>query len=479
MKGSEKNRIDALVEWAQQNGAKLHPLVEVYHDDVTKFSLRVKPSATHGLDPGFVAVSCPLSTTISYLNALIDGPITLDLLPSTYDPEAAAFPPCFMASIPPHVIGRFFLINEYLKGADSFWAPYIATLPQPEHISSWMLPAFWPEDDLDFLEGTNAYVAVGEIQANVKREFKQARKVLKEDDFPNWQDYTRLLYNWAFSIFTSRSFRPSLMVSQSAQGQALRILPPGCEIDDFSILQPLFDIGNHSMTSKYSWKTDSDPPHSSCQLICEDAYRPGDQVYNNYGRKTNSELLLAYGFILPETEELHNDYVHMRKREQDAASSSSADKPKDFLISLRPFDHPSSMAGRSRPGVQSLSQLHRLSFFVHFEPSLIWDLAGALSTPEEDQALETPVAHAPGGSVGLTDLHPGLCELVERIKLMLSAKLRYDYQQLEETDIIEDDGEDGNNATAAQPKNRNQQLALEYRGQCKKVLLAAMQALDN
>ncbi|KAK0729467.1 hypothetical protein B0H67DRAFT_638080 [Lasiosphaeris hirsuta] len=473
MKASDKKRIDALVEWARQNGAELHPLIEVYHDDVTKLSLRVKPSATYVLDPGFVAVTCPLPTTISYLNALIDGPITLDLLPSTHDPDAAAFPPRFMASIPPHVIGRFFLISEYLKGADSFWAPYIASLPQPEHFSSWTPPPFWPEDDLDFLEGTNAYVAIGDIQAGVKREFKQARKLLKEDSFPNWQDYTRLLYNWAFSIFASRSFRPSLMVSPSAQEQALRILPPGCGIDDFSILQPLFDIGNHSMTSKYSWKTDADPARPSCQLVCEDAYRPGDQVFNNYGRKTNSELLLSYSFILPETDGLHNDYVHMRKREQDVAGSSPPDKPTDFLISLRPFDHPSSLLARLRPGMQSPSQLHRLPLFAHFEPSLIWDLAGALSTPEEERALGLPIAHAPTGSIGLADIHPGLGELVERIKVVLSAKLRHDYQQLEETDIVEDDG------TAAQPRNGNQQLALEYRGQCKKVLLAAMQALDR
>jgi hypothetical protein len=373
-----------------------------------------------------------------------------------------------MTSIPPHVIGRFFLIKEYLKGNDSRWWPYIATLPQPEHVNSWALPAFWPEEDIDYLEGTNAHVAIEEIQANVKREFKQARKVLKEDGFRDWQDYTQMLYKWAFCLFTSRSFRPSLMLSKSAKEHVSGLLPAGCEIDDFSILQPLFDIGNHSMTSQYTWDVTSNP--NSCQLICQDTYRPGDQVYNNYGLKTNSELLLAYGFILPETEALHNDYVHVRKRQQ-ADDDASNEKPKDFLISLRPISHPSSLAGRARLSSSPGNHLSTLPRFSHFEPALVDDLASVMAAPEEKQALDQWLS-------GDEKAQPSeVTQLIARITGALAGKLQYDYQRLMEAEFEGD--EEGAESRLSEPTNRNQQLAVDYRRQCEKVLLAALEKLTE
>ncbi|KAK5662446.1 hypothetical protein OQA88_8357 [Cercophora sp. LCS_1] len=466
MKEADQKRIEKLIAWAQHHGAELHPSLEVYHDDITKFSLRVRPSVTAELEPGFVAVTCPLSITLSYLNALVDGPL---LLPPSSTQHTPAFPARFMTSSPPHVTGRFFLMQQYLKGADSFWSPYISTLPKPELVNSWALPAFWPEDDIAFLEGTNASVAIGEIQENVKREFKQARKVLKEESFPGWQDYSRLLYNWAFCIFTSRSFRPSLITSPSSSKGIKDILPPSCGIDDFSILQPLFDIANHSMTARYAWDLASNP--NACGLICKDVYPAGGQIYNNYGMKSNSELLLGYGFILPETGDLHNDYVHVRKRQTD----SETGKPKDFLISLRPINHPSSLAGRSRPAAPGPCQLHLLPQFSHFEPSLIYDLAWAVSSPEEQQALQE-FAVSDGSQA--PSVPAELQELIERIEYGLSAKLMQDYQRLQESEPTEEDGTE-DEASPAQASNRNQKLALDYRTQCEKVLVTALQALGN
>jgi hypothetical protein len=458
MKESDQQRFHTLVGWSQAHGAALHPSLEIYQDNVTKFSLRVKESVGDGLEPGFTAVTCPVTTTLSFLNALIGGPVGLS---SSLSEQTAAFPPRFMSSIPPHVIGRFFLIKEYLRGKSSFWWPYIATLPQPEHLTAWALPPFWPEDDIDFLEGTNAHIAIQEIQENVKREFKQARKVLRDGDFPNWQDYTQMLYKWAFCIFTSRSFRPSLVLSHAVREHLTTLLPAGCELDDFSLLQPLFDIANHSMTAKYTWDVASDP--NCCRLVCHDAYKPGEQVFNNYGLKSNSELLLGYGFILPETEQLHNDYVHVRKRPQQDGDVPG-EKPKDFLISLRPMKHPSSLVGRARLLTSPGSQISALPDFGHFEPALVDDLSSVLATPDDKQAMTDWLSSGEGG------LPAGLGPLVQKIKAALGGKLQYDYQRLKEAQICEAESD-------LLPENRNQQLAVEYRDQCEEVLLAALEAL--
>ncbi|KAK0630436.1 hypothetical protein B0T17DRAFT_528431 [Bombardia bombarda] len=465
MKDADERRFQALTAWAQSNGANLHPSLEIYHDNVTKYSVRVKESVSDGLKPPFDAIACPLPTTISYANALIDGPIALS---ATEQPKSPAFPERFMNTLPPHVIGRFFFIQQYLKADNSYWQPYIATLPQPEHTDSWALPAFWPEENVDFLAGTNAYVAIVEIQANVKREFKQAINILREEDFPDWQDYnTQLLYNWAFCIFTSRSFRSSLVLSQPAQAQISQLLPPGCEMDDFSILQPLFDIPNHSMTSNYDWDVSSDP--NCCQLICKDAYGAGDQVYNNYGLKTNSELLLAYGFILPRTEAVHNDYVHVRKRGQGGSSTSPASRPKDFLISLQPMSDPSSVVGKARQLSSNGPQLHTHPAFAHFEHALIYDLAFALSIDDEKRTIEQLMSN---GQNKDDELPSSLDELLERIKQTLSAKLLYDYQELKHVGLAEDmeDLEDDE-------LDQKQLLMVTYRRQCEKVLVAALRTI--
>ncbi|KAK3376495.1 hypothetical protein B0T24DRAFT_618824 [Lasiosphaeria ovina] len=489
MKERDQSRFGALVSWAQQHGAELHPSLEVYCDPVTKFSIRAKekeqlPAGEALLQPGFAAFSCPFSITLSYLNALPSGGSGTagSSLGDSLAVAVAAFPPRFMATVPPHVIGRFFLMQQYLLGAESFWYPYIATLPQPEQPAAWALPAFWPDDDAAFLDGTNARVAVDEMQANARREFKQARKALKEDAdmFPQWQEYTRLLYNWAFCIFTSRSFRPSLIASAHAPDAiAQALVPRGCGIDDFSVLQPLFDIANHSMTSRYTWDVSLGPP-PCCRLVCLDAYGPGEQVYNNYGLKTNSELLLGYGFVVPETAALHNDYVHVRKRGGGGSDSSSesagggGDKPKDFLISLRPLTDPSSVVGRARPPPSctllstSRGPLHLMPEFAHFEPALVYDLAEALSArPETLPAAAEEGRGADAQAVELVVEDEDA--LVGRIKEALAAKLQYDYQRLEEAVAAGGDG--------VEPANQNQQLAHEYRRQCGKVLLAALQSL--
>ena len=475
MKPHEKTRFDALLAWSQQHGAELHPELEIYCDDITKYSLRVKPSAADGLQPGFRAVSCPVSTTLSYLNALVDSP--LDIASPSQD-HTPAFPPRFLQSNPPHVVSRFFLVKEYLRGKASFWWPYIATLPQPEHVDAWALPAFWPDHDIARLEGTNAHVAVEEMQANVKREFKHARKLLKEDDFPGWQDYTQLLYKWAFSIFTSRSFRPSLILSAASQYHASTLFPPSSQVqlDDFSILQPLLDIANHSPTARYTWSTTTPP--TACTFIADDFYPPGAQVYNNYGAKTNSELLLAYGFLLPPSDTFHNDYVHVRKRNHPQSNTNSSgslddnDKPKDFLLSLRPLADSSSLVGRARLALSPPTRLARLPCFVCVESALVEDLAGAVvASREEAEAVQ--MWNGEGGGLdggGGEGLPEAVVQVVDRVRAVLGGKVEGDLEKLQAAagglDL------DGHEEGAG-----NRELARRYREGCERVLEAVLEGL--
>ena len=491
MRSTDRDRFFRLVAWAKSQGGSLDPRVEIYRDETTKFSLRVREDdrtqeSLARLRAGDRIASCTTSMTLSYLNAIIDSPLA-----STWweEPASPAFPARFMEMNPSHVIGRFFLIQQYLKGEDSFWSTYIETLPQPEHLSSWSLPAFWPSEDAAWLAQTNAAGSVEEMQGIVSRDYKKARMLLKEASFPGWQGYTRLLYNWAFCIFTSRSFRPSLVLSAETMDRVAAMLPDGCKLDDFSLLLPVFDIPNHSPTARVTWDAAADP--TSVHFRVEQEYKPGNQIFNNYGMKTNSELLLAYGFVLPETEALHNDYIHLRKRTQAEGSQAGAVDEKDirdFVISLRPLSHPSSLIGRSRQfpvleGFPSISPR-----FGHFEDALLWDLCFHLAVADEKAAMEVMASSEDQNTsdwnirhhqsqllsrVLRADPAPEFLELSKRVKETLVTKLTLDYDRLLEAGVeAEADAEE-------EDFSLNQSLALQYRKQCAKVLKNAIMALDS
>lgn len=518
MREADKERFNALLTWATAHGASVHSAVEIYKDDVTGFSMRVKPSLgpeESGLQPRDEVLTCSLATSLSYVNALKGGP----LLPNSDAEDAEkspAFPPEFM-SLPPHVVGRFYLLQQYLLGPSSFWHPYIATLPQPDILSSWSLPTFWPDDDAALLEGTNTGIAAQAIRDQLKREYKEARRILKDAGFPGWQDYTRPLHNWAYAIFASRSFRPSLVFPP---GDADLLLPRGVAIDDFSVLLPVFDIVNHSMRAQVRWLPAAGGGDGNgdghqvrtCRFQTFDAYGPGEQVFNSYGKKTNSELLLSYGFVVPEADDMHNDYFHVRKKagagtaqqqqqqELPTGAGGSAGAPQDFVVSLRPIHHPSSYVGRARQKVANDPAFDLRPEFSHVEDSLVWDLCLMVVGGEGNRASFVDRVLGPreagrevmgaqaGGQEDLecirrilsasAALPEEVCQVVEQVKQLLLAKLGMEYDKLCQTDPGVSVDEEGNEVVEAiVPQNYNQELAIQYRAQLKKVLEVAISAL--
>ncbi|KAI8944600.1 SET domain-containing protein [Xylaria longipes] len=433
-------RYQALLLWVEAAGGRLHPAVEIYHDEVTKGSFRVKEAGELGLDEEIV--SLPLSCSLSFLNAIARHPGISTALPPGIPapPDESYFPAEFLSNVPPHVIGRFFLMQEYLRRDNSSWSPYIRVLPPPGHMTG-MLPVVWPTGDVEFLRGTNAHVAVQEIRSALKKEYKQAMKFLPE----RFQyEYTRPLYYWAYCIFTTRSFRPSLIFPDAPS------LSLPCGIDDFSVLLPLFDIGNHSPLTKTAWVTDHDS--RACTLRTGQPYSAGQQVYNNYGMKTNAELLLGYGFVFLESADFHNDYVHIKTKANPAAGDLNA----SHIVALRPFSHPSSVIGRSRlldPGHTSC-----LPCFSHFQDSLVAALYEPIARKNDDAS-----------DVSLTEVMRGRIppRLLEEIIDSLGTKLTIDLEEIELHD------------PPYEAANQNQELALLYRSQCKKVLDNALASLPN
>ncbi|KAG6011637.1 hypothetical protein E4U43_008205 [Claviceps pusilla] len=496
--------IVTLVDWAVSHGATLHPSVEVYHDAHTGLSFRVKPSASRALPPYEPIVRLPTALTLSYLNA-VEGVAAVEPV----EPVPPPLHPDILSRAPPHVVGRLFLIHEYLKGRESLWWPYIQALPQPGpgNRHAWALAPFWDPDDAELLDGTNVEVGMAKIRRDVEREFSHARELLSPcapaTSLLNSKTFTPDLYQWAYCIFSSRSFRPSLVLSDTQ----LRMLPAAVAVDDFSVLLPLFDVGNHDMTTPVQWHLDQD--RQQCTLCVGSTHAPGQQIFNNYSMKTNAELLLGYGFMIPATDDLHNDYIHVRKRrtttkDKDKDKDDDPDDPDDqddqdqdqdqdqlqqqpcpsdeYLISLRPLSHPSTLLARAKQSLRLDPSTPILGSFQHLQPEMVWDILCTLTTPDQRRELLSPGGLVPEGHHDQDSFHrhcffsgqvpgPARPYLQQTIAIIQHQLLR-ELERLTETDVEFVSGD-------AADLTRNQRLALDYRDRCRRVLEAVLEAIGG
>jgi hypothetical protein len=74
------------------------------------------------------------------------------------------------------------------------------------------------------------------------------------------------------------------------------ILP---DLPSFPILFPVIDIANHWVTTKARWEYPEQGTKRFTLNILDDLSE-GAEVFNNYGPKQNEQLLLAYGFAIPD-----------------------------------------------------------------------------------------------------------------------------------------------------------------------------------
>ena len=293
-----------LVDWAREHRTSLHQDIEIYQDPLTGLSFR----AAKSLPQATKIVNCSYQITLSYLNAISASSVF-------QNHKSVLFPPGFINALKqedPNIIGHFFLVQQFLMREKSFWSPYIKLLPQPNEPERLAIPNWWPEADRQFLDGTNAEPPIKKREELWRGEWSKGVALLRER-FENWEEYTYPLYQWAATIFGSRSFRASLTIPDGLMEQSET--PPDdrsltldhIKKDRFSVLLPLMDIGNHSGVNQVDWLPDAIGGHFS--LSIRNTIAEGSQIFNYYGNKSNSELLVAYGFLLPNPE---NDKVNLK-----------------------------------------------------------------------------------------------------------------------------------------------------------------------
>jgi hypothetical protein len=285
-----------LFDWVTNLDGYMHPDIRLAHHSAKGFHILAHAQ----IQSHTRVVSCPMSATMSVLNAL-------DIEP--FKCHGPKFPKAFLANniTRPEMVQTFFLVEQYLLGDDSWWSAYIKTLPTVQDVNDLQ---FESPDDIAWLTGTNLRSGFDSQTAKWQELYTKGLRNLK---VLGWQPalqgkYTWELYRWAATVYGSRSFTSSVLDDTLPADQARmggrNGVPKGRPDtkklfeDKFSVLLPMLDILNHWPVTPVEWQARS----SFVGLQVLDTYRPGEELCNNYGPKDNEGLLLSYGFVIPENQ---------------------------------------------------------------------------------------------------------------------------------------------------------------------------------
>mmetsp|Transcript_33591 Transcript_33591/g.73311 ORF Transcript_33591/g.73311 Transcript_33591/m.73311 type:complete len:494 (-) Transcript_33591:326-1807(-) len=194
----------------------------------------------------------------------------------------------YLEGLKPWLAVTLFLLHERSLGAASDWAPYISVLP-----SSLDLPMYWSEDELKELEGTQVLESTLGYLGYAQSEYEGLQEYVFK---PNPDVFPEDIYNaesflWAFGILRSRTFDPF--------------------VGDDIALVPGADLINHTDYGIALWQRKKGlfGGEPTAALVSANAAVAGEQVYMNYGDKTNSQLLLDYGFVSTSMRAMEGSYL--------------------------------------------------------------------------------------------------------------------------------------------------------------------------
>ncbi|KAL0400380.1 UNVERIFIED_CONTAM: Ribulose-1,5 bisphosphate carboxylase/oxygenase large subunit N-methyltransferase, chloroplastic [Sesamum radiatum] len=167
-----------------------------------------------------------------------------------------------------------YLISEAGLMNSSRWSNYISALPrQPYSL------LYWTRAELDrYLEASEIRQRAIERINDVIGTYNDLRdRIFSKypDLFPD-EVFNVESFKWSFGILFSRLVRLPSMDGRVALVPWADMLNHSCEVETF---------------------LDYDKSSQGVVFTTDRAYQPGEQVFISYGKKSNGELLLSYGFV--------------------------------------------------------------------------------------------------------------------------------------------------------------------------------------
>ncbi|KAI0351679.1 SET domain-containing protein [Trametes cingulata] len=169
--------------------------------------------------------------------------------------------------------------------------PYIDTLPSSDKLRT---PLHFTSVELEAFRGSNLYGAALDRRRDWENEWEQCKSLVGAANSAWGERLTWDKYLTASTYLSSRAF-PSTILSESP---TLVTTP-----SSYPVLLPGIDALNHARAHPVSWVVtsgqDAALTEPSISLMIHTATPRGGELLNNYGPKPNSELILGYGFSLP------------------------------------------------------------------------------------------------------------------------------------------------------------------------------------
>lgn len=170
---------------------------------------------------------------------------------------------------PKHGFLTTYILQERLKGEESYYFPFIDILPKTFE----NFPIFFTPEEKEWLKGSPFLSQVEEKIEDIKADYDLICEKVPE-----------------YSQFTITEFSEiRMMVSSRIFGMNIN----GKKTDGFV---PMADMLNHKRPKQTSW-TYSDEKAGFVIEALKDIPR-NEQVYDSYGKKCNSRFFLNYGFIV-------------------------------------------------------------------------------------------------------------------------------------------------------------------------------------
>lgn len=163
-----------LYDWFVANGGQISRFLELAKDASHGYYIRVRVDSEPITSKACI-INCPYALTLSYLNATNTHP---------FKSHGDSLPEPFLEAMDRHTVTVFFLMLQYLKREESFWWPYIRTLPQPDEVDKFGTPFWFSEEDRLWLLGTDLEESSLMRIAIWKRDFERAVKILQRLDWP-------------------------------------------------------------------------------------------------------------------------------------------------------------------------------------------------------------------------------------------------------------------------------------------------------
>ncbi|KAF8321649.1 SET domain-containing protein, partial [Clavulina sp. PMI_390] len=188
-------------------------------------------------------------------------------------------------------IGLHWVCTDGINNGHLKHRPYLDVLPDSSDLRT---PLHFTPAELALLTGTNLLGATLDRRKEWEHEWREVRDIFVDAVLSWGEGLTWDRWLTAATYLSSRAFPSSLLSPNPTKTMV-------SDASSYPVLLPILDCLNHARGHPVSWVVTSNPPKAA---IPRPATTPTvSEVFNNYGPKPNSELLLGYGFVLPSNPE--------------------------------------------------------------------------------------------------------------------------------------------------------------------------------